>query len=114
MTVSVASEDGNIVTFVANVQKILGKNANRDNLLSGDDSSDSEGDFEDLSNLNQAEEEENGDDESESKNLYCVSFRKKRGPLSDYLETYRAFREECFKLNNADQYSMATEEQSGA
>lgn len=41
------------------------------------------------------------DDESEQ-NLYCLSFRKKKGPMADFLSTIKEFRQTVSKLNNAE------------
>jgi hypothetical protein len=95
--------------------KVLPKGATSPKLVEGDESSDSEGLYEDpnISDDEQRSEEDTGE-ASEHKQVYCVSFWKKRGPLADFLETYKAFRQTCFKLNNAEKDSANMQEsQSG-
>lgn len=86
---SLTSEQGSIVQFSAEIQKVLQPGASREDLVEGDESSDSDCYY-----------EPTNDDEENP--LYCVSFRKKKGPLADYLQIYKDFRQKCYKLNNAN------------
>jgi len=47
-TISVTSEQGNIVTFVVQILKVLPNGASKSHLVEGDESSDSEGLYEDM------------------------------------------------------------------
>ena len=92
VVLSLTSEQGSIVSFSAEIQKVLAPDADRENLVEGDESSDSDCYY-----------EATNDDEPEP--LYCVSFRKKKGPLPDFLQIYKEFRSKCYRLNNANRPS---------
>lgn len=103
VVLSLTSEQGSIVSFSAEIQKVLPKGAARDHLVEGDESSDSDCYYEDPSSAettNNEEAAQNGDDANKS--LYCISFRKKKGPLADYLQIFKEFRDNCYRLNNAE------------
>lgn len=90
-TVTMSSEDENIVDFVAEVQKFK-KSAN----VSAED----EDKFENVV--------EGDDDEDEIK--YYVVFYKKRGPKQDFLKIFKNFRFFCKRLNNADEFETGDDE----
>lgn len=102
MTISL--ENGNQFSFIAQILKVYTNqriSEIKSKLLDGDDSSDSEGLYEDPTTGNEKIPEENGN-QNFSHQVYCVELRKKTGPMADYLEFFRRFKYECFKLNNAD------------
>lgn len=79
--VSVAGSSGDIVSFNCQILKVL-ENGKKGELVDGDSSDDSE---------YYIDPDHEEDDESD-KNLYCFQFRKKKGPMADFLKTIKDFR----------------------
>jgi hypothetical protein len=74
---------------------------NKSKLIDGDDSSDSDGLYEDPTNATEAlKETKTGDQVNQQ--VYCIEFRKKKGSMASFLEFFRSFKHECFKLSNAE------------
>lgn len=104
VTMTVSSENGNQFTFIAQILKVIPKeklDAVRSTFADGDDSSDSDGLYENPTTDKDEEIKEKGE-EIDQKQIYCVELRKKKGSKADFLEFFRSFRVECHKLNNAD------------
>ena len=72
-------------------------------MVEGEDSSDSEGEYEKprkvLRNMDDRDAESSSESDEEGV-PYCLSFRRRRGPLSDFLSFYSSFRKTAFKLHN--------------
>lgn len=114
-TLQLSTENGNQFTVVAQVLKVLSRQQiaeNRDKFVDGDDSSDSDGMYEDPSTAAKTSEEDTGV-EGKQHQTYCMEFRKKKGPLPDFLEWFRSFKHECNLLSNAESTSNLMESQSG-
>lgn len=80
-----ASEEENIVDFVVEIQKVKESTQEEEGTLVD---SDDEECLEDV------------DDNAGSNQKYCISFRKKKGPLADFAQIYRNFRMFCGQLND--------------
>lgn len=91
--VQMPSDEENIVDFVVEILKVKTDSEAKtdDDLVDSDD----EGVFTDV-------EEAEGEDLPPKDQKYCVSFRKKRGPLADFVQIYRKFKLFCGTLNNAE------------
>ena len=87
-TVQMPSEEENIVDFVVEIQKVKESSKEDEGSLVDSDDEDC---LEDV------------DENANSSQKYCVSFRKKRGPLADFIQIYRNFRLFCGQLNDTEQ-----------
>jgi len=85
-TVQMPSEEDNIVDFVFEIQKVKQAKEGDPTLVDSDDDD----------NWEEVLENEDSDQ------MYWVCFRKKRGPMSDFMQIYRNFRMFCGQLNDAD------------
>ena len=88
------SEEENIVDFIVEILKVKENDDEEQKALAD---SDDEGCLEDI--------------DTEGDQKYCVSFRKKRGPMADFVQIYRKFRLFCGQLNNVSKDSQSDEEE---
>lgn len=88
-TVQMASDDENIVDFVAEVSKV--KKKAEDEEIDEDDSV-----YEDV-------------DEDDDEVKYCIQLRKKRGPKQDFIKIFNKLRYFLQKLNNTDELPETVE-----
>jgi hypothetical protein len=85
------TDSGNEITFTVQCQKLLREGASRKRVVESEDSSDSEGEYENpkkiLRNMDDRDAESSSDSEEEGV-PYCLSFKRKKGPLADFLGFY--------------------------
>lgn len=86
--IQMPSEEENIVDFTVEILKVKSDDSESDPALADSDDEDCLEDVE--------------DDEDNPDQKYCVSFRKKRGPLADFVQICTKFRQFCGQLNDVD------------